>query len=187
MNKPRKIILTSFAVILCIALMLVARVRFLPKPFPSAIVVHESASTWGDVQSIRSWHKSRGWSDIGYHAVILNGHRSSSSAYNPKLDGKIEPGRPENERGSHCEAENMNAVALGVCLVGLPGRGGYPTKQQLNSLVHYCAIKCVQYDIPIAHITQHSDHEPRKPLCASLDMNYIRSRVRAELDKRSRH
>lgn len=178
---PRKKIWLIIGAALIIAAVFLLSHPRMHRSFPSAIVVHESASRWGDAASIRMWHRHRGWCDIGYHAVILNGRISSSSPYNVKLDGKIEPGRPENRHGSHCEADHMNAVALGVCLVGYPGRDGYPTKRQLDALVHYCAVKCRQYDIPVSRITQHSDHEPNKPLCASLNMKKIRERVKMEL------
>lgn len=170
------------ALLLCIVL---HRVLIVPikrmHTYPSAIVVHESASLWGDVKTIRGWHQHRGWSDIGYHAVILNGRRSKVAKYDVKLDGKIERGRPESIKGSHCEGEGMNSIALGVCLVGIPGKDGYPTKHQLDALIHYCTIKCIQYNIPANAITQHSDHDSRKPFCASLDMKTIRKRVKAEL------
>jgi N-acetylmuramoyl-L-alanine amidase len=150
---------------------------------PRAIVIHESASRFGDAALIRQWHKSKGWSDIGYHAVILNGRRGYASAYNPKLDGKIEPGRPENKTGAHCAAGGMNNKALGVCLVGIPGHDGYPTKAQIAALVHYCAVKCRQYNVPVSAITQHSTHDKSKPLCASLELAEIRRRVSVELGK----
>ncbi len=152
-------------------------------PWPCAIVVHESASTFGDVDLIRKWHLQRGWDDIGYHAVILNGKLTAHSAYNPRLDGKIEPGHSELSPGHHCHADNMNAYALGVCLVGEPGKRGYPTRHQIDALVHYCAVECRRYAIPVPMITQHSDHEPLKPLCASLDMNDVRRRIERELRK----
>lgn len=151
---------------------------------PRAIVIHESASQWGDVQSIREWHISRGWDDIGYHAVILNSRRTKESRYIAALDGKIEPGRPEDCRGIHCEADDMNSKALGVCLVGDPRHAGYPTKRQIDSLIHYCATKCREHRIPVSAITQHSDHDPRKPLDASLDMDEIRRMVQARLAER---
>ena len=149
--------------------------------FPSAIVIHESASNWGDAASICAWHKSQGWSDIGYHAVILNGRRTKNSGYDPRLDGKIEPGCPENLPGRHCKADNMNQRALGVCLIGDPRSPNYPTAKQLDSLVHWCAKKCIQYRIPVSEITQHSDHDPNKPLDASLNMNEIRRKVRERM------
>lgn len=147
-----------------------------------AIVIHESAERWGNAATIRGYHMRKGWSDIGYHAVILNGKTSRWASYNPQLDGKIEPGRPETMRGSHCKADNMNSHALGVCLVGDPRYTGYPTGKQMDSLIHYCAVKCVQYGIPVENITQHSDHEPEKPLDASLDLVKLRELVQAEID-----
>jgi hypothetical protein len=107
----------------------------------------------------------------------LNGHRTYGSKYEANLDGKIEPGRPENKRGAHCAVDNMNSKALGVCLVGNPGWDGYPTKKQLGALLHYLVVKCRQYGILVADVSQHSDHEPKKPHCASLDLHAIRTEL----------
>lgn len=149
-----------------------------PKFHPGSIVVHCSASDWGDVKLFRKWHQARGWSDIGYHAVILNGKRTSVSKYSSRLDGKIETGRPETIKGAHCKANNMNAHSLGVCLVGHPGKSeGYPSERQIRALVHYLVVKCIKYRIPVNMISQHSDHEPLKPFCASIDLDDIRRRV----------
>ena len=150
---------------------------------PKAIVIHESASRWGDANEIRRWHKAKGWRDIGYHAVILNGRRDNPNRYDPKLDGKIEPGRAENRVGAHCAADGMNGKALGVCLIGIPGHDNYPTPKQMQALIHYLTVKCRQYNIPVSAITQHSDHEPSKPLCASVDIPHIRALVKVGLAK----
>lgn len=170
---------------------------------PRAIVVHVSASRWGDAKAIDSWHKQRGWSGIGYHAVILNGFRAYGSEYDLVFDGKIEPGRPETQQGAHCLAKGMNTVALGVCLIGNPGwpteavpaDGSatvrpYLTERQLHSLLHWLQVNCRQYKIDprgalkrpgdgkiIPVITQHSDHDRGKPFCASLKMAAIRAMV----------
>ena len=144
---------------------------------PDAIVVHCSASDWGDAEVFRRWHRERGWSDIGYHAVILNGYRAHGSDYDMELDGKIEPGRPESIIGAHCKAEGMNTRALGVCLVGNPGSGGYPSERQIAALIHFLKVKCRRYGISTNAISQHSDHEPAKPFCASVDILEIRHRV----------
>ena len=70
------------------------------------IVLHCSA-TPGTLDigaaEIRQWHIAKGWDDIGYAWVI-------------RRDGAIEPGRPENQVGSHVKGHN--AISLGVCLVG---------------------------------------------------------------------
>lgn len=56
-----------------------------------------------DAEDIRTWHKARGWSDIGYHYVI-------------KLDGTIEAGRPVDRVGAHTKGHNEDSV--GVCYIG---------------------------------------------------------------------
>ena len=141
---------------------------------PTGIVCHESASLWGDAAAIRQWHHARGFSDIGYHAVILNGRRDSTLRYQKNLDGKIEPGRPLDQQGAHCAAGGMNRRTLGVCLIGIPGHNGYPTDRQYDALIHVLATWCRRFGIAPIRITQHSDHDRGKPLCASLDMAQVR-------------
>lgn len=55
------------------------------------------------VSDIRQWHKSKGWSDIGYHYVIY-------------LDGTVHEGRDVDVVGAHCEGRNLHSV--GVVYVG---------------------------------------------------------------------
>tara|TARA_Y100001960_G_C14781757_1_gene887388 strand:- start:3337 stop:3711 length:375 start_codon:yes stop_codon:yes gene_type:complete len=66
-------------------------------------VIHCSDSLYGDVQSIKRYHMSKGWKDIGYHFVI-------------KQDGTIEIGRPLEKMGAHCKGHNKTSV--GTCLIG---------------------------------------------------------------------
>ncbi len=148
---------------------------------PNAIVVHCSASRWGDAAEIDRWHKAQGWRQIGYHGVILNGRRTNPRTYDPTDDGWVEQGRPETMMGAHCKGDHMNGRALGVCLIGMPRWDGYPTVRQIDRLVQWCVNRCRRYGISPDAITQHSDHEPGKPLCASLPMAKIRKRVKAML------
>jgi len=174
------------------------------------IVCHVSASMWGDAKEIDSWHKDRGWNGIGYHGVILNGMRNPDKMYSAELDGKIEPGRPEDTVGAHCQAGGMNSVSLGVCCIGNPGWAPkhhspgltiplapdnvvsrkYLTNKQYGALVHWLAVNCKQYGLnPLGKfkhpttgklinvISQHSDHDKGKPLCASLKLGPIRLAV----------
>ena len=85
------------------------------------IVIHCTAtnSNWYEnrpvedaVNEIRRWHtdpkpQGRGWSDIGYHAVI---HRN----------GDVGMGRPTWRAGAHVAGKNK--TTLGIALMG--GRGG---------------------------------------------------------------
>jgi len=72
----------------------------------SFITVHCSATYPNQdigVAEIRSWHKSRGWRDVGYHFVI-------------RRCGKVEIGRPLSQTGAHVKGHNKGN--LGICLVG---------------------------------------------------------------------
>lgn len=85
---------------------------------PRRITVHCSATPNGetlDIDTVRAWHKMRGWRDVGYHMMI-------------DIDGRVDQGRPLNEVGAHVEGENEGN--LGVCLVG----SGLYTKAQWDSL-----------------------------------------------------
>jgi len=64
----------------------------------SDIESHDNAKT------VRKWHvEENGWSDIGYHFLILK-------------SGKIIPCRPIHRPGAHCPLVNKNSIA--ICLTG---------------------------------------------------------------------
>ena len=70
------------------------------------IIIHCSATPEGrdiTVDTIRQWHKQRGFRDIGYHYIIYR-------------DGSIHVGRPESQQGAHCTGHNANSI--GICYVG---------------------------------------------------------------------
>ena len=70
------------------------------------IIIHCSATPEGrdvTVDTIRQWHKQRGFRDIGYHYIIYR-------------DGTIRTGRPEAEPGAHCTGHNANSI--GICYIG---------------------------------------------------------------------
>lgn len=70
------------------------------------IILHCSATKEGiniSSKEIEVWHKERGFTKIGYHYVIL-------------LDGTIQAGRSEEEKGAHCQGYNSNSI--GICYIG---------------------------------------------------------------------
>ena len=70
------------------------------------IVIHCSATAPSKdigVKEIDAMHKARGWSGIGYHAVI-------------RRNGQIETGRPLEKVGAHVKGHNTNSI--GICMVG---------------------------------------------------------------------
>lgn len=107
----------------------------------SNIIIHCSDSEFGSASEIRRWHLKRGWSDIGYHFVILNGLLVPRTGYQQRLflatmDGNIEAGRKidgdywvsENEQGAH--TLGLNASSIGICLIGT----NQFTVRQMNAL-----------------------------------------------------
>lgn len=83
-----------------------ARAADITRPI-NEIILHCSATREGQdisVETIRGWHvEGRGWSDIGYHFVIL-------------LDGTVEVGRPLRRAGAHVKGRNANSI--GICYIG---------------------------------------------------------------------
>jgi N-acetylmuramoyl-L-alanine amidase len=70
------------------------------------IIIHCSATPEGKdytVDTIRKWHKQKGYSDIGYHYVIYR-------------DGSIMKGRPLEKIGAHTVGYNTGSV--GICYIG---------------------------------------------------------------------
>jgi hypothetical protein len=92
---------------------------------PKGIVVHHSDTEQGGVISFRRTHIEWGWSDIGYHFVILK-------------DGTVEIGRPLSKKGAHARGNNST---IGICLVGKLGKKA-PTPEQLQSLVRLITSLC---------------------------------------------
>lgn len=95
------------------------------------IVIHHSASPTAvrrgsklipvNAAMIREWHLTRGWSDIGYHFVILP-------------DGECEAGRPLYRPGAHCQAGQRNFSAIGICLVGNFSETEVPDAQLMGAI-----------------------------------------------------
>jgi len=140
------------------------------------IVIHTSDSPFGNAALITKWHvKDRGWSNIGYHYVILNG-QLSDKCYNSNFDGQIETGRPldddnllePEEFGAH--VKGMNNQAVGVCLIG---KNAKYTDKQINSL--RVVLSLLKKQFTQIELYQHSDFEPAKPHCAGLSKEFMES------------
>jgi hypothetical protein len=133
------------------------------------IIVHCSDSPWGDADVIRDWHvNGNGWSDIGYHAVICNGHRKGSVNFDEGADGLIQPGRPIEKVGSHCYGHNKDS--LGICLIGVEAF----TPQQFYSLRQVIDVWRQYYRISTGMIRGHRDFQltsgGKKKTCPNFDV-----------------
>lgn len=143
------------------------------------VVIHCSDSTWGNAAIITTWHvlpkpRGRGWSNIGYHYVILNG-QLSPKVFNRYFDGYCETGRPLDddnlletfEYGAHVFGHNDESI--GICLIGLSGNF---TKEQIKELEQ--RLIGLKHQFGELEIMQHSDLDRNKPKCAGLSDDYIK-------------
>ena len=89
------------------------------------IFIHCSATEYGSALLFDSWHKARGWREIGYHFIISNGLYSGFQKERwPFSDGHIEAGRKldddssfePDEIGAH--VYGFNTGYIGVCIIG---------------------------------------------------------------------
>ncbi len=116
----------------------------------------DRAFSWAD---IRSYHKSRGWVDIGYHFGI----ELVGSGY------EVAIGRMPNEKGAHCVDAGMNSKALGICFVGNFDRTPPPLQQWLLGLRLVRSL-CETMNIPFDHIHGHREFNPNKT-CPGIQFN----------------
>ena len=140
------------------------------------IIIHCSDSKFGSSDDIRTWHKQRGWRDIGYHFVILNG-KLGQGLFLESMDGSIETGRTldgdayldKDEVGAH--AYGMNSHSIGVCLIGVDT---YTPKQQL-SLKLVVSDLMLQYGVKVENIIGHREIKGVSKTCPTgLDMDEFR-------------
>lgn len=135
------------------------------------IVIHHSASEWGDGAEIDKWHRARGWDRIGYHYVILNGRPHASDQYKAEFDGLIEVGRPLDYEGAHVKGHNANTV--GVCLIG---DKHFTAKQLLVSLPAVVA----QIEFMLGRKLMIVGHRYLAPTeCPGFDVSWLRYGFRA--------
>lgn len=136
------------------------------------VVIHCSDSSFGNASLITKWHtlpvpQGRGWDNIGYHYVILNG-RLSPYKMHSRYDGHIETGRPLDddsdleldENGAHAFGYNNS---VGICLIGL---SGIFTQAQMRALRYLVSLLRSQFKE--ITVVQHSDLDKKKPHCAGL-------------------
>lgn len=105
------------------------------------LIIHCSDSPQGrgdDADTIRRWHKERGWSDIGYHYVIVE-------------DGDIQVGRDLERSGAHAKGHNSNSI--GICLIGQTSF----TDEQFVSLGTLVIGMMEQFNVKIEDVIGHYD------------------------------
>lgn len=118
------------------------------------IIIHCSATPEGKAftaDDIRLWHvRGNGWSDIGYHYVVL-------------LDGTIQKGRPEETLGAHCAGHNHDSI--GVCYIGgmtADGRHPKDTRTPAQHAALDWLIEQLKARFPSAAVYGHNHFNPAK-------------------------
>lgn len=120
------------------------------------IVVHHSATSDGNVESIDSAHRkltdSQGqpWLGVGYHFVVGNGHGMD--------DGELAPTFRWQQQihGAHAGSRRYNDQGIGICLVGNFDTQP-PTPRQLTGTKLLLDSLMSRYRIPPEHVLLHSD------------------------------
>lgn len=156
------------------------------------IIVHCSDSPFGSVDEIRAWHQAKGWKDIGYHFVVLNG-RVNADLRLPSLDGSIECGRSldgdafleDNEVGAH--TLGYNESSLGVCLIGMkdPKSGVVTfTIKQFEALKGLLSDLCKHYGVLVENVLGHRETESGKAqgkTCPDFDVAAFRTWLKGRI------
>lgn len=113
------------------------------------------------VKEIRQWHLARGWKDIGYHYVV-------------RIDGTVEPGRPEEKIGAH--AQGYNEDSIGVCWVG---RFAMHPKQK-ESLVRLVKSLMKKYKLSRKDVLGHYEVDTHGKTCPNINMDEFRDLLKSE-------
>jgi hypothetical protein len=116
-----------------------------------AIIVHHSATDFGNAAIIDKWHRERNhWEGVGYDFVIGNGTDSGN--------GQIEVTFRWRKQipGAHCKTPNnwANKDGIGICLVG-NFDNTRPSSRQVQSLLKLIRFLQKRYGIPNSRIYGH--------------------------------
>jgi len=116
------------------------------------IIIHHTATSFGNAAIVTRWHQDRGFDEMGYHFLIGNGTNSG--------DGQIEVGTrwPKQKWGAHTKSPDnrFNDYGIGICLVGNFDVTN-PTAAQMRSVDKLVAYLMKTYHIPPDRVLGHDD------------------------------
>jgi len=134
-----------------------------PRPW-KWIIIHHTATSFGNAAIVTRWHLARGFDEMGYHFLIGNGTDSG--------DGQVEVGTrwPKQKWGAHTKSPDnrFNDYGIGICLVGNFDIT-YPTARQMRSLDMLVAYLMHTYHIPPQNVLGHGD--VKRTDCPGKHMN----------------
>lgn len=129
------------------------------------IILHHTASpaTW-DAARIDREHRAKGWSQIGYHFVVLS-------------SGEVQPGRPATLVGAH--AKGANDDSLGVVLVGsFEAPKPPPPLAQWTAAVELVEELCEVYGLTWRDVYGHCEVGTTPTLCPGFSPDDFRRSLR---------
>ena len=136
------------------------------------IILHCSDSSWGDRNIINNWHLQRGWSEIGYHFVVLNGQIKPNFELEA-LNGSIEIGRDIKKPGAHCLGYNSNSI--GICMIGKK----HFSKEQIIMTIELITDLMQIYNININNVLGHYETQKANgKTCPNINMDILRDIVK---------
>jgi len=140
--------------------------------FVNRIIVHHTATAKDDtVEKIRKAHFLKGYSDIGYHAVIDGG-------------GGLHHGRPESQVGAHALGANQATLGIALC-------GNFEIERveeaQLRRLITLLCYWCRKYGTSPREIHGHRDVGSTRMVCPGNNLHghlpFIQQIVQTKLDR----
>jgi len=100
-----------------------------------------------NVTDVKKWHvHERGWSDIGYHAVI-------------ETDGTIKKGRSWAVWGAHVSGHNTGS--FGLCLMG----------KDEYTLEQWASLKALVKELNLPHVKGHKDFPGVTKTCPGFEVD----------------
>ncbi|GAB4139236.1 MAG: hypothetical protein Tsb009_08040 [Planctomycetaceae bacterium] len=120
-----------------------------------SIVIHHTATSRGDVESIHQAHlkrkdkNGRHWQGIGYHFVIGNGNGMGDGEIEPTFRWRLQL------HGAHAGNNEHNQRGIGIALIGNFEKNR-PTRAQLRAVKQLVAVLKREYHIPAKNVLGHS-------------------------------
>ncbi len=115
------------------------------------ICIHHSATKQGSAARFDIHHRKRGMENgLAYHFVIGNGTLTK--------DGQIEVGNRWIKQlpGGHVKSDELNKIAIGICLVGNFTQTE-PSAKQLDALVNLVVKLIKTYNLKLENVVRHRD------------------------------
>lgn len=123
------------------------------------IIIHCSATPEGrdvTIDTIRGWHKQRGFKEIGYHYVIYR-------------DGSVHTGRSVELPGAHCSGHNQNSI--GVCYIGGMSKDMTEAKDTRTTAQQAALVKLIKELMTrYPGVSVHGHSEYANKACPSFDV-----------------